>query len=180
MLAYYKKETEAALARARSALRSGLAAVKNSLAFASSQLKDPAVHRAVLLGLAAYFIRQLPFLDQATAESLSDKGLVLAGLVLSKLPGTKEIERVSGELEAKAKATRGSLEEDLEDAQGEQDRAAPAAAPSHATADSAGMSGAPAAEPAEADVTSDSGDSAEEAPPAPPAPPAAARPRAGL
>jgi len=56
-----------------------------------SQLNDPAIHRAILLGGAAYFIRRAPFLDEATAEGLSDKALIVVGVLLSKLPGTQEL-----------------------------------------------------------------------------------------
>lgn len=60
--------------------------------FVNRQVTDPAVRRALLLAFAAYLLRHAPFLDQDTAEKLSDEALVVFGVILSKMKGTAELQ----------------------------------------------------------------------------------------
>lgn len=79
----------------RDAIKRGFRAVKKSVAaaacFVAKQITDPAIRRGVILGGAAYGLRKMPFLDQPTAEALSDKVLVLAGVLLSAAKGSQEL-----------------------------------------------------------------------------------------
>lgn len=75
----------------RNLIKRGYGLIRQGILGVAAQVSDPAVRRAVVLGLSAYAIRHVPFLDQGAAEGLSDKVLVVTGLVLSKLPGTLEL-----------------------------------------------------------------------------------------
>lgn len=79
---------KAAAARAKAWIKNGGIAL---VAATEKQLADPALHRFVVLGLAAYLLRKFPFLDQDTAEKLSDGAGVAFALALSKMPGAGQV-----------------------------------------------------------------------------------------